>query len=220
MRRDSTSWRGPSCSQRGETHRQLLRRRRGREVPCWPGDRRSISGDRDGISHRDRPSPPRSVLGGVPGAGDVLPASWRPSALLVHLGTNDFTPGTRDASPPPHTLWLAAVTGWQADVHRPRDERRQLCGRLRRAASQPHGGGTLAGCSGEVWGGAAAHATRLRRPRRHVPDTSTTCPRQADSRRPASKDRPHRSPLRTGPLNSVVLRAVPSPVTLRSPRPP
>lgn len=148
MRRDSTSWRGPSCSQRGETHRQLLRRRRGREVPCWPGDRRSISGDRDGISHRDRPSPPRSVLGGVPGAGDVLPASWRPSALLVHLGTNDFTPGTRDASPPPHTLWLAAVTGWQADVHRPRDERRQLCGRLRRAASQPHGGGTLAGMHG------------------------------------------------------------------------
>mmetsp|Transcript_14835 Transcript_14835/g.49261 ORF Transcript_14835/g.49261 Transcript_14835/m.49261 type:complete len:206 (+) Transcript_14835:874-1491(+) len=72
---------------------RLLRRRRGREVPCWPGDRRSASGDQDGISHRDRPSPPRSVLGGVPGAGDVLPAAWRPSALLVHLGTNDFTPG-------------------------------------------------------------------------------------------------------------------------------
>eukprot|EP00966_Prymnesium_polylepis_P187457 4346058-Prymnesium_polylepis.1 len=30
------------------------------------------------------------VLGSVPGAATVVPAAWSPSAVLVHLGTNDF----------------------------------------------------------------------------------------------------------------------------------
>ena len=173
------------------------------KVPCWPGDRRSVSGDQDGISHRDRPSPPRSVLGGVPGAGDVLPAAWRPSALLVHLGTNDFTPGPRDARPPPHTLWLAAVTGWQATsighemsvasfaaayvellLNLTAEVRWPRCTAVARMQRRGHGVGLLH--TQAAFG--ALDATSLTRPRR-VPDRRTRGgppPRTAFTARPCA----------------------------------
>lgn len=60
---------------------------------AWSGIGLLLNDAADSPDNRTMPRMATATLGNFPTAAAVVPSAWRPSALLVHLGTNDFTPG-------------------------------------------------------------------------------------------------------------------------------